>query len=194
MALGCRPKDAAGALHRLGLDAPLAEPQAPGASPPENTSRLKLLPGWPPVEGACASDGALKTASASAAGIASVVGHSNLPPNSSRGGIGRDVSPNLQRNETSAGGPKPSGGEGRIKCDYSRRCESVLFSIQLPEKLPEVLPSRRCVCCHRRCGRPSTLPRRHLDPRCALPRDGDRHARCPPPPLSHRPARDGSGR
>ena len=80
-ALGCRPKDAAGALHRLGLDAPLAEPQAPGASPPENTSRLKLLPGWPPVEGACASDGALKTASASAAGIASVPwwGNSNLP-------------------------------------------------------------------------------------------------------------------
>ena len=95
MALGCRPKDAAGALHRLGLDAPLAEPQAPGASPPENTSRLKLLPGWPPVEGACASDGALKTASASAAGIASVPwwGTRTCRANSSKGGgKGRDAS------------------------------------------------------------------------------------------------------
>ena len=73
MALGCRSKDAAGALHRLGFDAPLAEPQAPGASPPENTSRLKLLPGWPPVREACACDGALKTASASAAGILTCV-------------------------------------------------------------------------------------------------------------------------
>ena len=45
VALGCRPKVAAGALHRLGFSAPLAAPQAPGASPPETTSRPKLLPG-----------------------------------------------------------------------------------------------------------------------------------------------------